>query len=118
MAVRKSEEIPSLSKVQQPHDMTPKSPKPTEFSPAETENEQSEGIAKEILRDTSKGLLKEAAVTLKWGIFGAVVGAVLLGGAGLWKFGFTGFWVGALTGALVGGVGAVALYTMGTTLTS
>ncbi|MFT4550252.1 MAG: putative membrane protein YeaQ/YmgE (transglycosylase-associated protein family) [Verrucomicrobiales bacterium] len=97
--------------------MTLKSPEPTEASPAKIEVERPEGFAKEILRDTSKGLLKEAVVTLKWGIAGAVVGAALLGGAGLWKFGFTGLWVGALVGALVGGVGAVVLYTMGATLT-
>lgn len=97
--------------------MNPPSPNSTEPSSSKTEIDQSEGFAQEVIRETSKGLLKEAAVTLKWGLSGAVGGAVLLGGVGFWKYGSTGLWIGALAGALVGGIGAVVLYTMGTSLT-
>jgi hypothetical protein len=98
--------------------MKSQSPQSTESDRAQTEIELSEGIAKEVFLETSKGLLKEAAVTLRLGISGAAVGAVLLAGSGCWKFGFTGLWIGAIAGALVGGVGAIVLYTMGGSLTS
>jgi len=97
--------------------MNSRSPKSTESDSSKTEIEQSEGLAKEVIRQTSKGLLKEAAVTLRWGLSGAVAGAALLGGIGFWKFGVTGLWIGAVAGALIGGVGAVVLYTVGTSFT-
>lgn len=71
-----------------------------------------QGFGREVLR----GVAKEAGVTLKWAAGGAVSGAGLLGGIGLAMFGFTGLGIGALVGAVVGGVGAVLLYTTGTSL--
>jgi uncharacterized protein YcfJ len=58
---------------------------------------------KELGRDIGKDLLRETATTLKWALGGAVVGAVVLGGLGLWKFGLTGLGIGAVAGAVVGG---------------
>jgi hypothetical protein len=80
-------------------DMTPEQRK--------TDTDESQGFVKEV----AKGLVKEVGVTLKWGLWGALLGAIALGGIGFWKFGFTGLWVGALAGALVGGIGAIVLFT-------
>jgi hypothetical protein len=62
----------------------------------------------------SQGLVKEfrqeARSALRWARNGAIVGAVVLGGIGLWYFGLVGLGIGAGIGAVVGGVGAFLLY--------
>ena len=61
-------------------------------------------------RGLGKEIAQEARSWLRWALGGAVVGAVVLGGAGLWYFGFTGLWIGAGVGAVGGGLGAFLLY--------
>ena len=75
-----------------------------------------EGFGKELARDVSKGLLKETGVTLKWGLWGAVLGAIVLGGVGAWYFSAAGLVVGALAGALLGGIAGVVVYIQGSSL--
>ena len=82
-----------------------------------SESESPAGIAKEVGREVSKGLLQEAGTTLKWGFGGALIGAMALGGIGVWKFGLTGLWIGALVGAVLGGLGGVVVYIQGSSLT-
>jgi hypothetical protein len=80
------------------------------------ETAKPEGFAKELARDVSKGLLKETGVTLKWGLWGAVLGAIVLGGVGAWYFSAAGLVVGALAGALLGGIAGVVVYIQGSSL--
>jgi hypothetical protein len=61
-------------------------------------------------KELGKGLLKEGKTTVKWGFWGAVVGAVALGGAGWFKFGPKVGLIGAAVGAVVGGIGAAWIY--------
>jgi hypothetical protein len=70
----------------------------------------SESFAKETAKEAGKGLLKEGKATVKWGLWGAVVGAVALGGTGWFKFGTTMGLIGAGVGAVVGGIGAAWFY--------
>jgi len=65
---------------------------------------------KELGRDVGKDLLRETGTTIKWTLGGALVGAVALGGIGLWKFGVTGLAIGAVSGAMVGGAVGFWLY--------
>ena len=62
------------------------------------------GFIKEIGRDVGTDLLHETATTIKWAMGGALIGAVVLGGIGFWKFGVTGLAIGAIAGGVVGGV--------------
>lgn len=62
-----------------------------------------EGFIKEVGRGVGQNLLRETGTTIKWAVCGAVVGAVVLGGLGFWKFGAVGLGVGAIIGAVVGG---------------
>lgn len=71
---------------------------------------QPESFAKETAKEVGTGLLKEGKTTVKWGLWGAVVGAVALGGAGWFKFGPKFGLIGAVVGAVVGGIGAVWFY--------
>jgi hypothetical protein len=71
---------------------------------------ESESFAKETAKEVGKGLLKEGKTTVKWGFWGAVVGAVALGGAGWFKFGPKVGLIGAGVGAVVGGIGAAWFY--------
>jgi len=71
---------------------------------------QPESLAKETAKEVGKELLKEGKTTVKWGFWGAVVGAVALGGAGWFKFGTTMGLIGAGVGAVVGGIGAAWFY--------
>jgi hypothetical protein len=81
-------------------------------------NEPSE--FKSFGKEVGKGLLKEAKmeakITMKWGLGGALVGAVVLGGVGWFKFGTTIGLIGAGAGALLGGAFAVWFYLSATTL--
>jgi len=64
---------------------------------------ESKGFVREVGRDVGKHLLRETGTTIKWAFGGAVVGAIIVGGVGFWKFGVTGLWIGAVAGALLGG---------------
>jgi hypothetical protein len=57
----------------------------------------------EFIKDVGKDLLRETGTTIKWAVGGALVGAVVLGGLGLWKFGITSLTIGAVVGAALGG---------------
>jgi hypothetical protein len=48
-------------------------------------------------------LLREARTTIKWALAGLLLGGIVLGGLGFWKFGVTGLLIGAIVGAAVGG---------------
>lgn len=63
-----------------------------------------EGFIKEVGREVGKGLIRETGITIKWALGGALIGGVVLGGLGFWKFGTTGLAIGAIVGAVVGGV--------------
>jgi hypothetical protein len=62
------------------------------------------GFIKEIGRDVGTDLVRETGTTIKWAVGGALIGTVVLGGLGLWKFGVTGLAFGAIAGGVVGGV--------------
>lgn len=83
--------------------MKPEDQPTNETSRGAQENPKSEGFIKEVGRDVGKHLLRETGTTIKWAFSGAVVGAIVVGGIGFWKFGVTGMWIGAVTGALLGG---------------
>ena len=59
---------------------------------------------KEIGREAGTDLVHETGTTIKWAMGGALVGAVVLGGLGFWKFGVSGLAIGAIAGGIVGGV--------------
>jgi hypothetical protein len=61
------------------------------------------GFIKEIGRDVGTDLVRETGTTIKWAVGGALIGTVVLGGLGLWKFGVTGLAFGAIAGGVVGG---------------
>ena len=61
-------------------------------------------------KEVSKELLHEGKNTVKWGLGGAWLGAVDLGGAGWFKFGFTLGLIGAGVGTIVDGSGAAWIY--------
>ncbi len=77
---------------------------------------QPESLAKETAKEVGKELLKEGKTTVKWGLWGAAVGAVALGGAGWFKFGPKVGLIGAGVGAVVGGIGAAWFYVSATSL--
>ena len=62
------------------------------------------GFIKEIGREAGTDLVHETGTTIKWAMGGALIGAVVLGGLGFWKFGVTGLAIGAIAGGVVGGV--------------
>lgn len=79
----------------------------------ETESQQKpkeESFIKELGKDVGKGLLQETGTTIKWAAGGALLGALVLGGLGLWKFGTVGLGVGAIAGAVLGGIAGGWLY--------
>ena len=83
--------------------MTPED-QPTDEAPrGAPESPASEGFIKELGRDVGKGLLQEAGTTIKWAVGGAIFGAIVVGGLGLWKFGVTGLGIRAVAGAVIGG---------------
>ncbi len=57
-----------------------------------------------------RGLVSELGVSLRWALWGAIIGALLLGGAGFWYFSWQGLGYGLLAGAVIGGVGAWLFY--------
>jgi len=63
-----------------------------------------------LLREVGSGLKDEVRTWLRWTMWGAVLGAVVVGAAGAWYFGFTGLAVGAGIGAVAGGLGALLFY--------
>ena len=78
-------------------------------SDAETSRETkkksgTKGFIKEIGRDVGTDLLHETGTTIKWAVGGALIGAAVLGGLGIWKFGVTGLAIGSIAGGVVGGV--------------
>lgn len=83
--------------------MTPEEKPNAGSSHGAQNNPRSDGFIKEVGRDVGKELLRETGTTIKWAVGGAVMGALVVGGLGLWKFGVTGMGIGALTGAVIGG---------------
>lgn len=70
-----------------------------------------ESIGKAVRQE----LADEARSWLRWAVAGAAIGAVILGGAGMYFFGWKGLGIGALAGAVVGGVGFWLFYLYATT---
>ncbi|MGB0413109.1 MAG: hypothetical protein ACPGJU_01570 [Coraliomargarita sp.] len=58
---------------------------------------------KEVGREVGKDLVRETGTAIKWAVGGALIGAVVLGGLGFWKFGVTGLAIRAIVGGVVGG---------------
>ena len=81
------------------------------------EEPEQAGFLKKLGREVGKSLIQEAGTTFKWGIGGAIVGALALGTLGLVKFGLTGGGIGAVAGAVIGGIGAVYVYTTASSFT-
>ena len=63
-----------------------------------------------FLGDVGKGLLDDLALSLRWALWGGIIGALPLGGAGFWYFSWAGLGYGMLAGAVIGSVGAWLLY--------
>ena len=81
--------------------------------PDDTKKPKSEGdesFAKELARDVTKGLLEESRTTIKWGLWGALIGGLTLGGIGLAKFPLEIAGIAALIGAVLGGLFAAFFY--------
>jgi len=60
--------------------------------------------------DFGKGLLDDLGLSFRWALWGAIIGALVLGGVGFWYFSWAGLGYGLLAGAVLGGVGAWLLY--------
>ena len=73
-------------------------------------------FGRELAGEVGGELKREAGVWLKWFVGGALVGAVLFGGFGLYLFGIKGFLVGAAIGAAVGGVALWLFYLYANTI--
>lgn len=69
-----------------------------------------------IVEGVKEGLVEEAGRWLKWAFGGALLGALVLGGLGLYWFGLTGLGIGAAAGAVLGGFGAWLFYVSATSL--
>lgn len=54
-------------------------------------------------REVGRGLVEEAKDSLRSAALGALLGAIVVGGGGLYYFGLFGLGAGAVVGALVGG---------------
>ena len=90
--------------------MTPEDQPTDEISRGAQKNPRSEGFIKGV----GKELLRETGTTIKWAVGGAVFGAIVVGGLGLWKYGVTGLGIGAVAGAVIGGaVGGWAYFSAG-----
>ncbi|MCA8954342.1 MAG: hypothetical protein KDE27_32845 [Planctomycetes bacterium] len=61
-------------------------------------------------QELGTGLKREVRTWLRFAMWGAGLGAIALGGAGLWYFGTVGLAIGAAIGAVGGGLGALAFY--------
>ena len=61
-------------------------------------------------RELGRGLVDEGVTWLRWAGTGAMVGAVTVGAAGLYFFGIEALAIAAVVGAIVGGLGALAVY--------
>ena len=76
-----------------------------------------DSIGAAIKEGVKEGLIEEASSSLKWAGWGALIGAVALGLAGLIQFNPTIGAIGAALGAVVGGIGAWVFYLQATSLT-
>lgn len=76
----------------------------------------SEGLVKETAREIGKGLVGEIKNILMWGLGGAILGALVLGGFGFAKFGQTGLGIGAVAGGVIGAVLGAGVYIKGSSL--
>ena len=77
-----------------------------------TDQDERKGFAS----DVGQGLVNEGRTWVRWGVVGAILGAVALGIVGAVYLGFVGFVIGAVIGAVVGGIGAVVFYMQASTL--
>ncbi len=74
----------------------------SEFEPNQHESQKPDSLASEVL----SGLKSEFVNSLQWALWGAGIGAIVLGVAGFWFFGVTGLALGAGVGAVAGGLAA------------
>ncbi|MCB9911703.1 MAG: hypothetical protein H6827_01775 [Planctomycetes bacterium] len=74
----------------------------TEFEPKQPEKKKSPSLASDVV----SSLKAEVRNSLLWAVWGAGLGAIVLGAAGFWFFGSTGLAYGAGVGAIAGGLGA------------
>jgi hypothetical protein len=81
--------------------------------PRHTEKE--EPIPLSIVRAATSALVKEARFWLRWMGVGAVVGAGVLGGGGLYFFGLQGLALGVGIGAVLGGLLVAVLFLLAST---
>lgn len=65
--------------------------------------------ATSFAREVGKGIVEEGKSTLRWVLGSALVGALLVGGAGAWFFGMDALLYGAAIGAVIGALGALWL---------
>ncbi len=63
-----------------------------------------------LAREIGSSLKAEFRTSMRWAFWGAALGAIVLGAAGLWFFGTTGLAIGAAIGAVAAGLGAWFLY--------
>lgn len=56
-----------------------------------------------FLREVGRGLVERAKESLSYAAIGALIGAVIVGVAGLYYFGSYGFIAGSILGAVLGG---------------
>jgi len=78
--------------------------------------EENETESRSLLGEVGQGLKNEAKSWLLWAGIGAVIGALTLGGLGLYLMGALGLFGGAAAGAILGGLGAWLFYMNATTL--
>ena len=73
-----------------------------ESEPKQPESHEPPSLASEVV----SSLKAEFRSSLRWAMWGAGLGAIVLGAAGFWFFGATGLVYGAGLGAVAGGLGA------------
>ena len=71
---------------------------------------EARGLVKETARDIGKDLVGGTKTTLKWALGGAIVGALVVGGVGLWLLGMKGLGIGVLIGAGIGAIVGGGVY--------
>jgi energy-converting hydrogenase Eha subunit A len=73
-----------------------------------------ESLISEVGRAVGRDVIEEGKSWLRWALGGAIVGALGLGGLGVYLFGVEALIYGVLIGAVIGAIGAWLLYIYGT----
>ena len=77
----------------------------------QNDSETASASLREVLADLASAFGSALAGEFRrWLLWGAVLGAIVVGGAGLYFFGLEGLGIGLLAGAAIGGIGALLLY--------